>query len=87
METYYGEVNKLSWHAKQYDVNDDYEVSKQAARASGLASNWLTVNFEVNKRYFTSIRKAFAYSERTGYELRYVDSFLIPSKQASKQAG
>ena len=82
METYYGEVNKLSWHEKQYDVNDDYEVSKQAARASGLASNWLVVNFEVNKRYFTSIRKAFAYSKRTGYELHYVDSFLIPSKQA-----
>jgi len=58
------------------------EVSKQAARASGIASNWLTVNFEVNKRYFTSIRKAFAYSKRTGYELHYVDSFLIPSKQA-----
>ena len=82
METYYGEVNKLKWPVKQYDIDDDYEVSKQAARASGLESKWLTVNFEVNKRYFTSIRKAFAYSKRTGYVLHYVDSFLIPNKQA-----
>ena len=82
METYYGEVKKLKWPVKQYDVNDNYEVSKQAARVSGMTSKWLVVNFEVNKRYFTSIRKAFAYSKRTGYELHYVDSFLIPSKQA-----